>query len=125
MKILNLLSFVFLIVLGSSGRVQDTREEAKDIRIVHLEKHVKSLQKDSISHAVLKPVHDTIKVETIHDSVVYKKKIITMPLTMEDSDRIGNIKYPIIQKIKVDSFIDKAKKRSYDIQVKEGVDNDK
>lgn len=124
MKTLNLLFFVSLIILGSSGRVQDTREEAKDIRIAHLEKHVKLLQKDSISHAVPTVVHDTVTNEVIHDSIVYKKKIITMPLTTAESLGIGRIEYSIIQNEKVDSFIDKAKKRSYDIQVKKGIDNE-
>lgn len=114
---------MFLIVLGSSGRVQDIREETKDKRIAHLEKHVKSLQKDSISHAVFYPVHDTIT--QIKDSIVYKKKLITMPLTTAESLGIGRIEYSIIQNEKVDSFIDKAKKRSYNIQVKEGINNGK
>ena len=96
MKILNLLSFVFLIVLGSSGRVQDTREEVKDKRIAHLERHVKSLQKDSVSHAVLKPIHDTIV--NVHDSIIIQKKTIeipvTIPLTGQDSDRIAIKEFP-------------------------------
>lgn len=122
MRLLNLFTGVFLLGSGVSGLFQDSRE----VQLIKLnaqkDKRIEILVIDSVKHAVPTVIHDTVTNEVIHDSIVYKKKIITMPLTMEESLRIGNIEYPIIQKLKVDSFIDKAKKRSYDIQVKKGID---
>ena len=121
MRLLNLFTGVFLFGSGVSGLFQDSRE----VQLIKLnaqkDKRIEILVIDSVKHAVPTVIHDKV----IHDSIVYKKKIITMPLTGAESLRIGNIEYPIIQKLKVDSFIEKAKKRSYNIQVKEGVDNGK
>ena len=73
-----------------------------------------------------KPIRDSIVIVPMipdRDTItIYKKKLITMPLTTAESLGIGNIEYPIIQKMKVDSFIDKAKKNKSEMIVLKGKD---
>lgn len=122
MRLLNLLTSGLLFASGVTGTFQDTREKEWITEKAQLTSHVKKLEADSARHAIPTIIHDTVKTEVIHDSIIFQKKTITIPLTGAESLRIGRIEYPFIQKEVMDSF-----RRTYKpaIGVKTGVKNDK
>lgn len=120
-------AYLALLVTGqaTTGIIQDSREEFKDKKIEHLEKHVKSLQKESISYRKLKSmqIHDTlIKIpDTIrleHERKLVIHDSITKQLTGQESTRV----WRSIEDKKYDSIL---KSRQFKIGVKKGTDNGK
>lgn len=115
MRLLNLLTPALLFVSGVSGTFQDKRETRLTQEVAHLtvEKaqlisRVERLAIDSALHA--KPV--VVTVEHVRDSIIIQKKTVKIPvmipLTGQESLRIGRIEYPLVHKEVMDSF-----KRSY------------
>lgn len=128
MKNLTILSLISNLLFAGSGF----------LGIGHLNENIELkteiISKDSIILAQAKfivadkpitviVVHDTLK--QVHNSLIYKKQFIVTPLTNQESLRIGNFEYPIIQKLKMDSFLNEVKKIDYQIIVKKKINNDK